>query len=133
VPPPPLANGTPAWDDRYGVPACVDDETSGVDYCLPCEWDTGNPPTYIEWPQDTDGGVSTLPSGAQIRVTIGPMAAPLGQYDFTVGAVSTPGIDEVVVEPATGAGFMNLGTAMFFHYDALFDQVDGRVGLAPHQ
>jgi hypothetical protein len=46
--------------------------------------------------------------------------------------VPTPGIDEVVIEPADGEGFMNLGTALFFHYDALFDQPNGHLGLAAH-
>jgi hypothetical protein len=127
-----LPNGAVAYDDRYSVPACVDDETSGVDYCLGSEWDTGNPPIYIEWPADTDGGVSILPTGASVKVTIGPADKPLGAYSFTVGTVPTPGIDAVEVEPATGEGFMNLGTAVFFHFDALFDQAHGMVGLAPH-
>ena len=127
-----LQNGTPAWDDRHGVNCCVDDETSGASFCLPSEWDTGNPPTYVEWPADTDGGVTTLPGGDQVQVTLGTASAPLGQYGFTIGMPPTPGIDEVEVEPAIGAGFINIGTALFFHYDALFDALHGKVGLASH-
>jgi hypothetical protein len=121
-----LANGTTAWDDRYGIPACLDDATSGVDYCEPAEWDTGNPPTFIEWPAAT--GDSVLGSGSQISVTIGSLAS----YGFTVGATPVPGIDEVDLEPASGSGFMNLGTALFFHDDALFDPLHGIVGLRAH-
>ncbi|HEY3801615.1 MAG TPA: DUF3443 family protein [Kofleriaceae bacterium] len=121
-----LANGTPAWDDRYGIPACLDDATSGVDYCEPAEWDTGNPPTYVEWPAAT--GDSVLGSGSQISVTIGSLAS----YAFTVGATPVPGIDDVELEPVSGSGFMNLGTALFFHDDALFDPLHGIVGLRAH-
>jgi Protein of unknown function (DUF3443) len=128
----PLANGVAAYDDRFGLPACVDDETSGVDYCVPAELDTGNPPTYIEWPPHGDAATTELSPGDKVDVTIGPSSAPLEQYDFTVGATPTAGIDEVVVESATGAGFMNLGTVVFFHYDVYFDPTRGVVGFAPH-
>jgi hypothetical protein len=124
----PLQNGVPTWDDRFGLPACVDDATSGVDYCVPAELDSGNPPVYIEWPGQPDTVV--LPAGESLHVTVGAAGDPLGQFGLTVGNVPTPGIDEVVVEPASGAGFMNLGTALFFRYDALFDQAHGIVGLA---
>jgi hypothetical protein len=125
-----LANGTPGWDDRYGIPTCLDDATSGSDYCEPGEWDTGNPPTFVEWPAAT--GDSTLGSGSQISVTIGSASAPLASYAFTVGATPVPGIDDVELEPASGSGFMNLGTALFFHDDALFDPLHGIVGLRAH-
>ena len=126
-----LPNGLTAWDDRYGLPACLDDQTSGVSYCLPAELDTGNPPTYVEWPGDTDDSVSVLATGSQIEVTLGPDGG-LGQYGFTVGATPTPGIDAVEIEPASGAGFMNLGTAVFFRFDVLFGPAGGRIGLKPH-
>jgi hypothetical protein len=65
-------------------------------------------------------------------VTIGPSNAPLEHYAFTVGSNPTPGIDEVLVESASGEGFMNLGTVVFFHYDVYFDPGKGVVGFGPH-
>jgi hypothetical protein len=128
----PLPNGVPAYDDRFGLPACLDDKTSGVDYCVPAELDTGNPPVYIEWPAHGDAGTTELPPGDDIDVTIGPSSSPLEQYSFKVGATPKPGVDEVLVESATGAGFMNLGTVVFFRYDVYFDQAHGVVGFGPH-
>jgi hypothetical protein len=126
-----LPNGVPAWDDRHGLPASLVDTTSGQSFSLPAELDTGNPPTYVETSTVTSG-VSILPPGDQVTVTVGAASAPIGQYGFTVGTVPTPGVDAVEIEPASGAGFMNLGTALFFHYDALFDPSHGIVGLSPH-
>jgi Protein of unknown function (DUF3443) len=128
----PLANGTPAYDDRYGLPACLDDLTSGVDYCVPAELDTGNAPTYIEWPAHGSAPTSELPPGDRVEATIGPPSAPLERYGFTVGSNPTPGIDEVLVESASAEGFMNLGTVVFFHYDVYFDPEKGVVGFGPH-
>jgi hypothetical protein len=125
----PLPNGVMAYGDRYGLPACVNDTTSGVDYCVPAELDTGNPSVYIEWP-GVDAGETVLPSSTAVQVVIGPSTAPLEEYMFTVGTTPTPGVDEVVVEPATGAPFMNLGTQVFFRYDVYFDPVRGVVGFA---
>jgi hypothetical protein len=125
----PLPNGVPAYGDRYGLPACVNDMTTGVDYCVPAELDTGNPSVYIEWP-GVDAGESVLPPSTAVQVVIGPSTAPLEKYMFTVGTTPTPGVDEVVVEPATGAPFMNLGTQVFFRYDVYFDPVHGVVGFA---
>jgi hypothetical protein len=125
-----LANGTPAWDDRYGIPTCLEEATSGDDYCEPGIWDTGAPATTINWP--AAAGDVVLASESQIAVTIGPPATPLGAYAFTIGAVPVPGIDKVVVVPAIGEGFINLGTALFFHADALFDPLHGIVGLHVH-
>ncbi|HEY1549933.1 MAG TPA: DUF3443 family protein [Kofleriaceae bacterium] len=125
-----LANGTPAWDDRYGIPTCLDDMTGGTDYCEPGIWDTGNPPITIDWP--AAAGKSELALESEIAVTIGPPAAPLDAYAFTVGTQPVAGIDEIEVEPAVGEGFINLGTALFFRADALFDPLHGIVGLAPH-
>ena len=127
-----LPNGTPAYDDRYGLPACLDDKTSGVDYCVPAELDTGNAPTYIEWPAHGDAGNTELPPGESVQVLIGPPDAGLEQYAFTVAAAPTPGIDEVLVESASGEGFMNLGTAVFLRYDVYFDPQRGVVGFGPH-
>jgi hypothetical protein len=127
----PLPNTIPAWDDRYGLPGCLDDQTSGVDYCATVELDTGDPSAYIRWTNATT--TTTIPSGDSVQITIGPPTGPLGTYGFTVGATPKPGIDEVFVEPlAAGEQFMNLGTATFFQYDAIFDQADGLVGLASH-
>jgi hypothetical protein len=125
-----LANGTPAWDDRYGIPTCVDDMTGGADYCEPGIWDTGNPAITIDWPPAT--GNSELAVESQIAVTIGAPAAPIDTYAFTIGTVPVPGIDEIELEPAVGEGFINLGTALFFRADALFDPLHGIVGLAAH-
>jgi hypothetical protein len=127
-----LANGTPAYDDRYGLPACLDDKKSGVGYCVPAELDTDNAPTYIEWPAHGSAPTSELPPGDEVEVTIGPSNAPLEHYAFTVGSNPTPGIDEVLVESASGEGFMNLGTVVFFHYDVYFDPGKGVVGFGPH-
>ena len=127
-----LANGTPAFDDRYGLPACLDDLTSGVDYCVPAELDTGNGPTYIEWPAHGDAANTELPTGESVQVQIGPADAGLEQYSFTVGTTPTPGIDEVLVESASGEGFMNLGTAVFLRYDVYFEPRSGVVGFGPH-
>jgi hypothetical protein len=128
----PLLNGTPAFDDRYGLPACLDDQTSGVDYCVGAELDTGNGPTYIEWPAHGDAGNTELPPGESVEVQIGPADAGLEQYAFTVGTTPTPGVDEVLVESASGEGFMNLGTAVFLRYDVYFDPQNGVVGFGPH-
>ncbi len=127
-----LTNGTPAFDDRYGLPACLDDQTSGVDYCVPAELDTGNGPTYIEWPAHGDAGNTELPPGESVQVQIGPVDAGLEQYAFTVGATPTAGVDEVLVESASGEGFMNLGTAVFVRYDVYLDPQSGVVGFGPH-
>jgi Protein of unknown function (DUF3443) len=128
----PLADGTPAWDDRYGLPACLDDATTGTDYCVPAELDTGNPPIYVEWPQYTGTSTTILAAGDAIQVTLGAASTPLAQYSFTVASPPTPGIDEVEIEAATGSGFMNLGTGVFFRFDAYFDQAHGVIGLRPH-
>jgi len=122
-----LANGTPAWDDRYGIPTCLDDTSSGGVYCEPGIWDTGAPEMVINWPPALDN--SELAIESQIAITIGPPAAPIGGYAFTVGTVPVAGIDEVVVLPAVGEGYINLGTALFFRDDALFDPLHGIVGL----
>jgi hypothetical protein len=123
----PLANGVAAFDDRYGLPTCIDDTTSGVDYCVPAELDTGDPSAYVEWPGATM--TANLPSGAVLHFQIGPDAGVLASYEDTVGSVLS---SNVTIEPATGAGFMNIGQGLFSRYDALFDQKSGTVGLAAH-
>ena len=126
----PLPNGVSAFADRYGLPACLNDTTHGVDYCVPAELDTGNPPVYIEWPGAGDAGERVLPPATMVEVTIGPEAGVLEQYSFTVGSVPTSGVDAVEVEPATLPPYMNLGTQVFFRYDVYFDPLHGVVGFA---
>ena len=126
----PLPNGVAPYSDRYGLPACLDDKTSGTNYCLGAELDTGNPPVYIEWAAADDAGESVLPSGTAIQVTIGPDSGILEQYAFTVGSPPTAGVDEIEVEPATLPPYMNLGTQVFFRYDIYFDPLHGVVGFA---
>jgi hypothetical protein len=54
-------NGLPAWNDGLGHPSCVDDETSGTNYCEPGFFDTGAPATGVEnWPGAPS--ISKLPS-----------------------------------------------------------------------
>ena len=122
-----LANGTPAWDDRYGIPTCLDDATSGVDYCEPRH--LGHRRSADHHRLAGRRGRFRLAVESQIAVTIGPAAAPLGAYAFTVGAMPVPGVDLVDLEPASGEGFINLGTGLFFRADALFDPLHGIVGL----
>jgi hypothetical protein len=117
-----LPNGVATWDDRHGLPACLNA------YCFGAELDTGNPPIYVEAADATT--TSLLAAGTHVEVTIGG-ASTLAQYSFDVASPATPGVDEVVVEPATAQPFMNLGTSVFFHYDVLFDQQRGVVGFAP--
>jgi hypothetical protein len=93
--------------------------------------DTGGSPPSIDLPSDTTGDIA-LPTGSQIEVSIGPTGNTLGEYDFAIGDTSLSGIDELEIEPETGIGWTNLGTALFFHCDAFFDQANGRVGVAPH-
>lgn len=73
-----------------------------------------------------------VPPGDAIEVVIGASGKPLASYGFTIATVPTPGIDEIVVEPALDAPFMNLGTGVFFHEDVFFDPHGGVVGFAPH-
>ncbi len=124
-----LANGTPSWNDDNGLPGCVHDVTSGMDYCEPVFLDCGACPTYIYWPSAVNDSV--FAPGSRLQMTVGPGGAPLGQYAFTVGPVPVPGIDEVELTPST-AGHINVGTAVYFRYDVLWDQTDGLIGLAPH-
>ena len=64
--------------------------------------------------------------GTQAAVTIG----TLGGWNVTVGSPPVPGVDKIVEQAHTGTNLINLGTAVFFRYDVLFDQVRGAIGLA---
>jgi hypothetical protein len=123
-----LANGTPSWNDRF--PGCVHNRSSGVDYCESVFLDCGACPSYIYW--TSDGGATTVLSRALLEVTIGPPSAPIGQYSFTSGSAPVPGVDEVLLVPSVQGGEINVGTAVYFRYDVLWDQFDGIIGLAPH-
>ncbi len=106
----------------------MDDLTSGTDYCVPAELETGNASTYIEWPAHS-GANAELPPGDSVKVQMGPADAGLedvlhGRHQFDTG------IDEVLVEATTGAGFMNLGTAIFLRYDVYFNPQSGRVAAS---
>jgi hypothetical protein len=127
-----LPDGTPSWDDRYGLPACLHDRTAGVDYCLPAELDSGNPTTYVEWAAH-DGAPSTLAAGTEVGVELGPTAAPLASYQFVVGETQPLSADVVEIEAASGNAFMNTGTAAFFHNDVLYDPQHGTIGLLPRR
>jgi hypothetical protein len=124
----PLLDGTPAWNDA-SIPVCVDDETLGVDYCAPSIWDTGSYYSYVESSAEPGGYSLELPVGTVVSVSIGP-GGGLGGYRLVVGATPVPSIDEIFIE--SGSGFANLGLTVFRHYDALFDQWRGVVGLAQH-
>jgi hypothetical protein len=100
-----------------------------MNYCSDSIWDTGNPISYVTWAPQPSPLTSELPGGSAVRVTIGSM----GSLDLIVGANPMVGVDEIVVEPAVdGFSYINLGLSLFLHYDALFDQENGVVGLAPH-
>jgi hypothetical protein len=126
----PLPNGTPVWND-FGIPSCLQDETSATTYCSGSLWDTGNPTSYVQWPPQPVPYTTVLPAGTAVNVTIGPSTAPMGAYQLIVGAEPEPGADEILVIPA-GEANINLGVTLFSHYDALFDQEHGIVGLAQH-
>jgi hypothetical protein len=127
---PPLHDGTPAWND-VAVPTCVDVEPTNASYCLPSLWDTGDPTAYIAWPGEPSPYVMQLPLGSAVNITLGPNTPAPVSYGFLVGPDPTPGVDLVVVEPGGGQQpYINPGIGLFFHYDALFDQERGVVGLA---
>jgi hypothetical protein len=127
----PLADGTPVWND-FSIPSCIEDETTGSRYCFPSLWDTGDPTSYVASSGQPAPYTSELALGTAVNVTVGPVTAPMGSYQFVVGAYPAPGVDEVQVEPQSSGGYINLGMALFIHYDALFDQENGIVGLARH-
>jgi hypothetical protein len=133
----PLPNGASAWDDRYGLPACLSyditqpDDTGMNQFCVTAELDSGDPGAYIQLPELVGSGSFLIPSGAAVQIVIGPAPQPLGTLSFTVGETPAPGRDLVTMEPSNGGkGFMNIGTMLFFQYDVLFDQANGIVGLS---
>jgi hypothetical protein len=127
----PLPGGIPVWND-FGIPSCIQQPSAGLDYCVTSLWDTGAPDSYVAWTDQPAPLTTELSVGSTVSVTIGPPNAPLGAYQLVVGASPTLGVDEIFIEPVTGAPYINLGMALFRHYDALFDQADGLVGLAQH-
>lgn len=127
----PLQDGTPAWNDR-GIPSCINDRTNAISYCVPVELDSGNSDAYVEWPEHTDSTATTIASGTDLDVAIGPSDAAITEYEFVVGATPLPGVDLVKIEAAPAAPaapYMNLGTSIFFRYDVLFDSYLGVQGL----
>ena len=90
----PLSDGTPVWND-FSIPTCIDDQTMGTSYCLPSPWDTGDPTSYVSWPEQPVSYTTELPVGSAVNVTIGPSNAPMGAYQFVVGASPAPGVDEL--------------------------------------
>lgn len=125
----PLPNGAPSWNDA-AIPCCVDNDLTGESFCYPSLWDTGAPVSTITTAGQPLALTTELAVGSPIRVTIGPESAPVGAYEFVVGAMPQPGIDEVLIEPAAGSPGINLGVALFNQFDVLFDQARGVVGLA---
>ncbi len=118
----PLADGTPAWDDR-AVPVCV------LQFCAGAILDTGAPPIELLSAAFT-GAETTSPTGEEITIAIGD--APFERARFVIGSPPRAGVDKVVIGPRTGTDMINLGTWIFFRDDVLFDQTAGRIGLAPH-
>jgi hypothetical protein len=140
----PLPNGTLAWNDE-AFPACLSNASNGAVFCANSLLDTGTPATRLQvaptlaqtfaggvgvtgWSQGT-GLAFVVPSGAGVSVALG-YCGETNDYAFTVGMDPTPGLDEVELVESTGPGdLLNLGTAVFFRYDVLFDQAHGFVGL----
>jgi hypothetical protein len=120
----PLADGSPARDDRT-VPTCVVDETHGMTICAGGILDTGCGPTELLRPSYTGANEMWSP-GTEVEVTTAALS-----YSFTIGAMPVPGVDEVLLEPRPNhtVDMINVGTAAFFHADVLFDQAGGRIGI----
>ncbi|HWE30985.1 MAG TPA: DUF3443 family protein, partial [Polyangia bacterium] len=118
-----LPNQTPAWNDE-AVPTCIDDETSGQQYCAGGFYDCGTPSTIIALPGQL-GDATMLPAGDDVSVQIGATAttpAPL-DYAFTVSATPLAGRDLVFLEATTGVEALNLGAAPYFAFDMFYDQL----------
>jgi hypothetical protein len=124
----PLPDGSPTWDDR-GVQTCVTGDTLTQPFCAGALLDTGAPPVELDSQLHT-GPATTFPPGTHFDIQIGD-GGVLGSMDFTVGATPAPGVDKVVLESRANGDFINLGTSVFFHFDVLFDQHNGLIGLAP--
>jgi hypothetical protein len=127
----PLRNGTRTWDDT-AIPACVNDQTDGKDYCANAVLDTGSPATLIFWTGQSV--LEELRPGWDVAVTIGPAGALLGQFDVMVSAAPQVGQDVFELQPPLpGAGnSINLGLTVFFRYDVYFDPASGSIGLLAH-
>ncbi len=128
---PSLPNGTPSWND-WAVPACIDDGSTGADYCGSALLDTGTPFIAIWWA----GQMSTaeLAPASNVSVSVGPASGPIGQFDVTVGSPPQFGLDDFVLAPQLpGYGsLLVLGLPVFSRYDVLFDAARGQIGLLPH-
>jgi hypothetical protein len=124
----PLSNGTPAWDDS-AMPACIDDQTMGVDYCYSAMLDTGSPFTVIFLTSQTT--TSALTPGTDVAVTVGPTTNPIAQFQVTVSNSPQPGQDVfALTQPVPGQpDSINLGLTAFFHYNVYFNPVSGQIGL----
>lgn len=124
----PLSNGTPAWDD-ISIPACIDDQTAGTDYCANAVLDTGSPETFVYLTSQTT--TSSLPPGDDVAVTVGPTSSPIGQFQVAISNNPQPGQDLfVLTQPISGLGdLLNLGLTVFFQYNVYFNPVSGQIGL----
>jgi hypothetical protein len=123
-----LPNGMAGWADD-AVPLCVEDATSGMQFCAGAILDTGNPGSFIDWPGYS--GPALLAPGSQIDVTAGPQSAPIGGFSMTVSSAPQPGLDAINVGPSSPSS-ISLGTLLFYRLDVLFDQQQGRIGMLPH-
>jgi hypothetical protein len=127
----PLQDGTPAWND-VSIPACIETQPAGTSYCFPSLWDSGSSTPYVASQEQPIPYTTEFPVGSAVSVNIGPPRDPMGSFQLVVGAYPIPGVDEIFVLPTTDSGYMNLGMSLFLHYDVLFDQEKGVVGLAQH-
>lgn len=126
----PLSNGTPAWDDT-AVAACINDQTTSMDYCGNAVLDTGSPATVIYLTTQTV--TSSLPPGYEVGVTVGPTSSPIAQFQVMITSSPQPGQDSFIfTQPAAGLGdSINLGLTVFFHYKVYLNPVSGQIGLLP--
>ncbi len=125
-----LQNGAPAWDD-LALPACVDDETAGTQFCGNALLDTGTPVVEVAW-QGTQ--IIEVSPGTDMSVSIGPTASPLAQFNVTIGSPPQYGLDAFFLAPAAPnfGQLLLLGLPVFSRYNVLFDQAHGQVGLLAH-
>lgn len=123
-----LGNGVPTWSDDL-LPACMTDETTGEQICAGAYLDTGTPGVIVGWPGYL--GPTLLPPGSQVSIAIELAVPPIAP--FSISAVSSgQGSDTFAIVPSSN-GNIGLGTPIFFRFNVLFDQMDGRVGLQPHE
>jgi hypothetical protein len=93
--------------------------------------DTGNPEAQIELSDPSTPTTRWTPR-TQVNVTIGPSTQPLSQYTYVISQSPLVGIDATETDGVATAGdpaLINLGISVFFNYDAMFDDVNGIVGL----